>query len=61
VLAGEGTGNLDRETSDGAIGLMLAPCRESGMALVVVTHDPALPARCARDAVGGGGRVAADA
>jgi putative ABC transport system ATP-binding protein len=46
VLADEPTGNLDRETGEKITRLMFDLSRKEGSTLLLVTHDPALAARC---------------
>ena len=48
VLADEPTGNLDRVTAGSVFELLVALARDRAMALVLVTHDEALAARCGR-------------
>lgn len=48
LFADEPTGNLDAATSAPVVEMLFALNRESGTALVLVTHDPALAARAGR-------------
>jgi putative ABC transport system ATP-binding protein len=48
LFADEPTGNLDEATGEHIIDLLLDLRQDSGAALVLVTHDPRLAARCDR-------------
>lgn len=48
ILADEPTGNLDGETGRQVIELMFDLSRKRGATLLLITHDPALAARCDR-------------
>jgi putative ABC transport system ATP-binding protein len=48
LFADEPTGSLDAATGEAIIGLMFELNRERGSTLVLVTHDPAMAARCGR-------------
>jgi len=48
LLADEPTGNLDSATGHQIIELLFDSTRRSGTTLVLITHDPALAARCDR-------------
>jgi putative ABC transport system ATP-binding protein len=57
VFADEPTGALDSRTSDEVLSALLAASSGSGRTLVVVTHDPAVAARCSRTVRMADGRV----
>ena len=48
LLADEPTGSLDAATGEAVINMMFELNREYGSTLVLVTHDPAIAAKCAR-------------
>ncbi len=49
ILADEPTGNLDEHTGDAVIELLLGLARETAIALVLVTHNPAHAAKTDRE------------
>ncbi|MBX3569105.1 MAG: ABC transporter ATP-binding protein [Rhizobiaceae bacterium] len=61
LIADEPTGNLDQATGRQIADLLFAKASERGTTLVLVTHDPALAARCSRQIALRSGRIEADA
>jgi putative ABC transport system ATP-binding protein len=59
LLADEPTGSLDAESGRGVVELLFGMNREYGTTLIMVTHDEALAARCARTVRLAGGRIVA--
>ena len=60
LLADEPTGNLDLETGQRVMDLIFDLARAHGSTLVLITHDPALAARCDRIVHLADGRIQAD-
>jgi putative ABC transport system ATP-binding protein len=60
LLADEPTGSLDAATGDAVIELMFELNREQHSTLVLVTHDPAMAARCQRQLTIAAGRLTDD-
>jgi len=58
LLADEPTGNLDRDTGQHVIDLIFALAERHGATLVLITHDPIVSARCARQVRMLDGRIA---
>ena len=61
LLADEPTGSLDFATGDTVMRLMFELNQELGTTLVLVTHDPAIAARCQRRITIEAGRISASA
>ncbi|WP_421927526.1 ABC transporter ATP-binding protein [Neoaquamicrobium sediminum] len=57
LIADEPTGNLDQATGRQVADLLFSKAQERGMTLVLVTHDPSLAARCARQIAMRSGRI----
>lgn len=60
LIADEPTGNLDTETGRQIADLLFSKQAERGMTMVLVTHDPALAARCSRQIGVRSGRIESD-
>jgi len=57
IIADEPTGNLDQETGRQIADLLFATARDRAATLMLVTHDPALAARCGRVIAMRNGRI----
>ena len=58
LLADEPTGNLDRDTGRHVVDLIFSLAETHGATLLLITHDPAISARCAREVRILDGRIA---
>jgi putative ABC transport system ATP-binding protein len=61
IFADEPTGNLDAATGNAILDLLFERQLDTGATLLVITHDPALAARCGRVLEMGDGRIVRDA
>ena len=60
LFADEPTGNLDAKTGHAILDLIFARQEDTGATLLVITHDPALAARCGRVLEMQDGRIVSD-
>ncbi|MEO0822541.1 MAG: ABC transporter ATP-binding protein [Pseudomonadota bacterium] len=60
LLADEPTGNLDGRTGEAVMELLFGLAADEGATLVMVTHAPALAARCSRVVTMADGRIETD-
>jgi putative ABC transport system ATP-binding protein len=60
IFADEPTGNLDAATGNAILELLFERQRDTGATLLVITHDPALAARCGRVLEMQDGRIVRD-
>ena len=60
LLADEPTGNLDSQTAEGVLALLVEMREREGTTLVLVTHDPAVAGRAERRIHLAGGRIVRD-
>lgn len=60
LFADEPTGNLDTATGATIMDLLFERAAQAGTTMLVITHDPALAARCARVVELADGRIVAD-
>ena len=60
LLADEPTGNLDRATGEVVIDLLFSLAERHGTTLILITHDNAIGARCAREVRIADGRAVDD-
>ena len=49
ILADEPTGNLDPKSAEDVLNLLGELNREEGVSVIIVTHDPAISAKCHRE------------